>query len=295
MTRSAARAALLATWLLCCGFGPYRPPGAGAFALGQGDAVVATGLGTVALYANPANMAMVKRQTIDVGGARNPEAGTSSLNVGGVDGTSSWGLSAGLGYSYDVNWGVDAPQRQMHDLRLGFAASLDSDVGRLMIGAAGRYMSGSVLTTGQQIEGFGTDFGLGASISNFRAGLVLRNAVRVDNVETPRRVAAGIGWVNDHVLIDADAAWGTDAYSGPAYRAGIGFQPGEEGFQVRGGYAFDQTVPEAATRHFVSLGVSWRTPSFSVDLSGAMNVVRVSETIVALGIGFVLPTAEETN
>ena len=186
-------------------------------------------------------------------------------------------------------------QRQMHDLRLGFAASLDSDVGRLMIGAAGRYMSGSVLNTGQQIEGFGTDFGVGASISNFRAGLVLRNAVRVDNVETPRRVAAGVGWVNDHVLIDADAAWGTDAYSGPAYRAGIGFQPGEEGFQVRGGYAFDQTVPDAATRHFVSLGVSWRTPSFSVDLSGAMNVVRVSETIVALGVGFVLPTAEENN
>ncbi len=293
MTKSLAPAALLATWLLCCGFGPYRPPGVGAFALGQGDAVLATGVGTVALYANPANMAMIKRQTLDTGVSRDPKAGTSSLAIGGVDGTSSWGLSAGLGYSYDVNWGVDSPQRAMHDLRFGLAAAVESDAGRVMIGASGRYMNGDVVTSGQHLEGFGTDIGVGAALSNFRAGLVLRNALRVDNAETPRRVAAGLGWVNDHFLVDGDAAWGLDSYSGASYRVGVGVQPGDEGFQARAGYAFDQTVPLEATRHFVSLGVSWRTPTFSIDLSGALNVVRPEETLVALGVGWVFPVAEE--
>lgn len=293
MTKFLAPAALLATWLLCCGFGPYRPPGAGAFSLGQGDAVLATGVGTVALYANPANMAMVKRQTLDMGLSRNPQAGTSSLAVGGVDGTSSWGVSAGLGYSYDMNWGIDVPQRAMHDVRFGLAAAVESDAGRVMIGASGRYMNGDVMKTVQHIEGFGTDLGVAAALSNFRAGLVLRNAVRVDASETPRRVAAGVGWVNDHVLVDGDAAWGLDSFSGQAYRFGIGVQPGDEGFQARTGYAFDQTVPLEATRHFVSLGVSWRTPTFSADLSAAVNVVRPEETLVALGVGWVFPVAEE--
>ncbi len=293
MTKYFAPVALLTIWLTCSGFGPYRPPGAGAFALGQGDAVVATGVGSVALYANPANMAMVKRQTFDVGGTRNPQAGTFSLFVGGVDGTSGWGLSAGLGYSYDVNWTLDNPQRGMHDVRFGLAAAAESDAGRVMVGASGRYMTGDVMKTGQHLEGFGTDLGVGAALSSFRAGLVLRNAVRVDNVETPRRVAAGVGWVNEHVLVDGDAAWGLDSNSGQAYRIGLGVQPGDEGFQVRGGYAFDQTVPLESTRHFVSLGVSWRTPTFSADLSAAMNVARVQETIVAFGVGWVLPTGEE--
>ena len=122
---------------------------------------------------------------------------------------------------------------------------------------------------------------------------MLRNAVRVDNDETPRRVVAGVGWVNEHVLLDGDAAWGLDAHSGAAYRFGIGVQPGDEGFQIRGGYAYDQTVPQDATRHFTALGVSWRTARYSVDLSGAVNVVRLSETIIALGIGFVMPTDDE--
>ena len=293
MTQYFAHFALLAIWLLCCGFGPYRPPGAGAFSLGQGDAVVATGVGTVALYANPANMAMVKRQTVDFGGTRNPEAGASSLSAGGVDGTSSWGLTAGLGYSYDVNWGIDAPQRGLHDLRFGLAAAAESDAGRVMVGASGRYMTGDVMKTGQHLEGFGTDIGVGAALSGFRAGLVLRNAVRVDEVETQRRAAAGIGWINEHVLVDGDAAWGLDSNSGQAYRFGVGVQPGDEGFQVRGGYAYDKTVPLDPTRHFVSLGVSWRVPTFSLDLSAAMNVLRPSETIIALGVGFVLPAADD--
>ena len=124
-------------------------------------------------------------------------------------------------------------------------------------------------------------------------GIVLRNAIRVDAAETPRRAGAGVGWVNDHVLVDGDAIWGLDSYSGQAYRLGVGVQPGDEGFQIRGGYAFDQTVKTDPTRHFTSLGVSWRVPLYSVELSAAVNVVRPSETIIALNIGFVLPAGDE--
>ncbi len=181
----------------------------------------------------------------------------------------------------------------MHDVRFGLAAAAESDAGRIMFGASGRYMTGNLLSSGQNLEGFGVDLGVGAALTNFRAGVVLRNALRVDNAETPRRVAAGVGWDNDHVLVDADGAWGLDSYSGQAYRIGLGVQPGDEGFQIRTGYAYDQTVPLDPTRHFVSLGVSWRTPTFSADLSGAMNVARIGETIIALGVGWVLPTGEE--
>lgn len=286
-------AALAAVALLCSGYGPYRPAGAGALALGQADAVVATANGLTALYANPANMAQTKRQVFDAGFSRNPQAGTSSLSVGGVDGTSGWGITAGLGYAYDANWGVDAPQRGMHDVRFGLAAAVESDAGRVMIGAAGRYLTGGLYASGQHLEGFGTDLGIAAALSGLRAGLVLRNAVRVDVAETPRRVAAGVGWAADHVLVDADAAWGTDERSGQAYRAGIAVQPGEEGLQLRAGYAFDRTVPRDPLRHFVAGGLSWRTPRVALDLSAAVNVARPDETIIAVGIGMVLPPENE--
>lgn len=281
--------ALAATAVFCVGFGPYRPAGAGAIALGQADAVVATGTGVTALYANPANMAVVKRQSFDGGLSRDPQAGTSSVFVGGIDATSPWGLAAGVGYSYDMNWTVDSPQRHLHDLRFGLAAATESDAGKLMIGVSGRYLTGVDYVSGLAVEGFGVDVGTGAAISGFRAGLVLRNAMRADFAQTPRRLAAGIGWAGEHFLIDGETSQGLDSFSGPAYRLGLAVQPMEEGLQIRGGYAFDQTVIGHPTRHFAALGLSWRTPKYSADFSAAMNVMNVSETIIGLNFGFMVP------
>lgn len=278
-----------ALWCLCSAFGPYRPTGLGALSLGQADATVATGIGVTALYANPANMAVGRRQIFEGSIARDPQAGTSSVFTGGVDGTSGWGLAAGVGYAYDVNWGIDRPQRSTHDVRFGAAMGSDSDAGRLMIGVSGRYLTGQQIARDVALEGFGMDLGAAAVLGHFRAGLVLRNMVRVENVETPRRISGGVGWNNENFLLNAEGAWPTDSLSGSAYRIGIAVQPMDEGLQLRTGYAFDQTVISDATRHYVALGAAWRTPKYSVDLSAAMNVVRVEETIVALSLGWVMP------
>ena len=285
----------LTVWLACSAFGPYRPTGLGALSLGQADAVVATGMGVTALYANPANMAVGKRQTFDASVARDPQAGTSTGFIGGVDGTSSWGLSAGVGYAYDLNWGMESAKRANQDLRFGAAIGSDSDAGRLMLGVSGRYLTGQDLVRNVAFDGWGMDLGAAAVLGHFRAGVAIRNVVRVDNSETPRRVAGGVGWSNEHFLFDAEGAWATDALSGTAYRIGVAIQPGEEGLQIRTGYAFDQTVPQDATRHFVALGLSWRSPRYSIDLSGAMNVVRVGETIVGLTLGYTMPQDGDTQ
>ncbi len=291
---------LAAPWAM--GFGPYRPAGMGSSALGLGDAVTAGGTGVQALYANPAAMAQVPQHTIEAGYSRNGQAGADSIYAATVDATSSWGLAGGVGVSHDVNWSFDAPRREATDLRGGLAVGVNNDSGRLMLGASARYLSVDARAPlgKHNVAGWTGDLGIDVALSGLRLGAVLRNGLKLDAAEAPRRVALGVGYVAEHVLVEADGSWGVRndatvlpagavATTGQAYRLGGGYQFGEEGPQVRAGYVFDQTEVAHATRHMVSAGLGWHTTKVAIDASMAINAARPSEFVIAAGLTFVVP------
>jgi len=291
---------LVTPWTV--GFGPYRPAGMGSAALGMGDAVTAAGTGVQALYANPAAMAQIPQHTIEVGFSRNGQAGADSVYAATVDATSGWGLTGGVGVAHDVNWTLDAGRREATDLRGGLAVGVNNDSGRLMLGASSRYLSIDTHAplTKRHVAGWTGDLGIDVALNGLRLGAVLRNGLKLDAAEAPRRVALGVGYVNEHVLVEADGSWGVRndtsalpqgvaAMTGQAYRLGGSYQFGQEGAQVRAGYVFDQTELAAATRHMVSAGLGWHTITVAIDLSMAINVARPSEFLIAAGLTFVVP------
>ena len=285
--RHLARAlAAAAAFTLLTGFGPYRAEGLGANALGVADAVVASGSGTTALYANPAGMSSTRQQVLSGGFVRNPLQGSSALHVASVDSTSDWGLAAGAGYVSDTNWMLDHPQRTGNDLRLGLAAGTASDAGRLQVGVAARRVD--INHAGHGITGWTGDAGVAAAFGPLRLGAVYRNAMRVDPIETPRRIATGFGLAGEQILVEVDGSWNVDPGSGPIYRAGAAYQFGvEEGIQVRAGYVWDEGTPTHFA-HVVNGGLSYRTPRMSVDLSAGVGL-RDPEVIAAIGFVWVMP------
>lgn len=294
--RAAASAAVLALGALLSGFGAVRPSPLGVNSLGMADAQVATGVGTTALYANPAGMAQVRLNTLDMGTTR--EAGRTSLHVTSVDNTSDWGLAAGVGYSYDTDWTQDAPVRSGHDFRAGVAFGFQSDSGRLLFGGTGGYTNFDSIhpgTAGTPVageSGWSGDLGLAVGMSAARLGVVLRNAFQVDPVSTPRRIATGIGIVTGKFLAEAGGSWGSDANSGAIYRAGAAFQLGDEGVQLRAGWRWHEagSASGSARGHAVTGGLSWRTTAFSLDGSVAVeDVGRESRVVGGVGLTFVLP------
>lgn len=292
--------ALLAAAPVVAGFGPYRPAAMGAVALGVGDALTAAGTGTAALYANPAAMAQVPQQAFDGGFQHNGQAGTSSVYGSAVDATSAWGLAGGVGYAKDVNWGVDRPLRDASDFRAGLALGTTNDVGRLMIGASARWLSVDTFAPqkARSITQWTGDLGVDVAAGSLRLGAALRNGLKPDVGEAPRRVAMGVGFVASSGLIEADGSWGVAnptapagvvAMTGQVYRVGGGWQFGDEGLQVRAGYVFDQAQVGHATRHLVCGGLGWHTTQVAVDVSTSVNVRDPSEMIIAAGLTWVLP------
>ncbi len=296
-------AKLLETFSLCAlafglltGFGPYRPAGAGSGALGVGDAQVATGVGSAALYANPAGMSQVQHGVIETGFARSGQAGSGAPFTTYVDSTSSWGLAAGVGYARELGWTVDAPARAGQDLRLGLSAGGQSDAGKLMLGGSARYLSAEQVGK-PAVAGWTADFGAVVGLQDFRIGAVMRNAMTLDARESPRRIATGVGYVGQHVVVEAGGSWGVangdalpaDAATGQSYRAGGAVQFGQEGLQLRGGYQFDQIVRGVPTHHWVCGGLSWRTPRVGFDLSGAVDAAGDHAAVVSVSLSFLIP------
>lgn len=278
--RIAACCGGVAVAALLCGFGPYRPPGAGAASLGMADAQVASGIGGAALYANPAGMSQVRTTQIDGGFGRSGVAGSGALSVNAVDSMSAWGIAGGVGYTRELGWTTDRP-RQGHDLRMGLSTGGQGENSHFLIGANARWLSIDRGDRGN-VSGWTGDVGSIVGLQSLRLGAVLRNALALDAREAPRRVAVGVAVVGSQFVAEAGGDWGVGNRdqpiagdgSGQSYRAGLAWQFGEEGLQLRGGYHFDQIVHGDPTRHWVSAGLSWRTARVAFDLGGAVDAAN---------------------
>lgn len=292
--------ALLGLWLLLCGFGPYRPAGMGAASLGMGDAQVATGAGTAALYANPAGMSQVQHGVLETGFGRAGQAGSGAPFATLVDSTSAWGIAAGVGYAHELGWTAAGPARSGNDLRLGLAVGGQSDAGKLLIGGSARRLSASRAGV-PDVAGWTGDVGAILGMQQFRVGAVVHNVSALDAREAPRRVGMAVGFVGQQFIAEAGASLGAgngdalpaDASTGPAYRAGGTLQVGPEGLQLRGGYQFDNIVANQATRHWICAGLAWRTPRLGFDVALAFDGANDHHTMVSASLTVLIPDESE--
>lgn len=292
--------AVIGTWTLLCAFGPYRPAGLGSAALGMGDAVLASGVGGAALYANPAGMSQVQHGVIEAGFARAGHAGSGAPFATFVDSTSAWGLAAGVGYAGELGWSVDRPRQSGHDLRLGLSTGGQSDNGRLLLGGAARYLS-QQREGGPHVQGWTADFGVLVGMQALRLAAVVHNAMPLDPRQAPRRVGVAASLVTAQLIAEVGGSWGVanrepealgDA-TGQSYRAGLAYMVGAEGLQLRIGYQFDQIVRDDPTRHWASAGLSWRTPTLSFDLGGALDAANENDLAVSASVTFLVPAQTE--
>ncbi|MBM4344169.1 MAG: hypothetical protein FJ100_12440 [Deltaproteobacteria bacterium] len=292
--------AALATWLLLCGFGPYRPAGLGAGALGMGDAQVATGAGTAALYANPAGMSQVQHGVLEAGFARSGHAGSGAPFAALVDSTSAWGIAAGVGYAHELGWTTEAPHRSGSDLRLGLSVGGQSDAGKLLIGGSGRRLS-ALRPGASEVSGWTGDVGAILGMQQFRVGAVVHNVSALDAREAPRRVGMAVGFVGQQFIAEAAASLGAgngdtlpaDAATGPAYRVGSTVQVGPEGLQLRAGYQFDNIVANLATKHWICAGLAWRTPRLGFDVALAVDGANDHRAMVSASLTVLIPDESE--
>jgi hypothetical protein len=293
------RRATVPCWLLLgmalCGFGPYRPPGVGAASLGMADAQVASSVGGAALYANPAGMSQVRTTQIDTGFARSGGAGSGALSVNAVDSMSAWGIAGGIGYTRELGWTTDRP-RDGHDLRIGMSTGGQGENSRFLLGATARWLSIDRADRGN-VSGWTGDVGSVVGLQSLRIGAVLRNAWTLDAREAPRRAAVGVAVVGSQFVAEAAGDWGVANRDQPlagdgvgqSYRAGLAYQFGEEGLQLRGGYHFDQIVHGDPTRHWVSAGLSWRTTRVAFDLGGAVDAANNHDLQLGASLTLLVP------
>ncbi len=292
--------ALYGLWLLLCGFGPYRPAAMGAASLGMGDAQVATGAGTAALYANPAGMSQVQHGVLETGFGRAGHAGSGAPFATLVDSTSAWGIAAGVGYAQELGWTADAPTRSGNDLRLGLSVGGQSDAGKLLIGGSARRLSASRAGV-PDVSGWTGDVGAILGMQQFRVGAVVHNIAALDAREAPRRVGMAVGFVGQQFVAEGGASLGAgngdtlpaDAASGPAYRVGTTVQVGPEGLQLRAGYQFDNVVANQATRHWICAGLAWRTQRLGFDVALAVDGANDHRTMVSASLTVLIPDESE--
>ncbi len=279
-----ASAGLVVLWTLLCGFGAERPAAAGSASLAMADATVASGMGTAALYGNPAGMSQAQQGVIEGGFARSGPKGGGGFYGTYVDSTSSWGLAAGVGWEQRTAWASgDGQPRFGQDVRAGLSVGGQSDAGKLLFGVSGRWLDVTSQATGSKrsVTGWTGDVGATVGLQHIRIGAVLRNALQIDDVEAPRRLATGIALVGERGVLEVDGSWGllgdkapAAAGDGPSYRVGGALQFAEEGLQLRGGYVYDNIIPASPQRHWISGGLSWRTTQASIDTGVSVDVAN---------------------
>ena len=279
---------------LLLGFGRHRPANLLPLSLGMGDATVAAGAGTVALFSNPAGMAQRRQQSIELGGGWNGRSSTGSGFFSSTDSQTSPGLAAGVCYGYETGTLPGGVERSMHDTRFGLAAGAQSDAGGLSIGVSGRWLSMTVGgATPRELSDWTGDLGLTTSLGQVvRIGAVWRNVFEVDPEETPRRLATGIAIALGPVVVEGDGSWGLGAsrLTGAIYRAGLAAVFAEK-IGARAGYVYNHADPDSAGVHQVAAGFGIAIDQITFDVGLAIEPAHPSDSTALASLTWYVPYA----
>lgn len=289
--RRSALALLLICGPLLCGFGGQRPGTLSPVSLGMGDTSVAAGAGSVALVGNPAGLSNVRQHTLAFGMGRDPQNSKSSFYVSQTDATSPSGLAAGVSYGYLAGSKVQGITRSGTEFRMGLSLGLGGDAGKLAIGGSARRLALDFKQEGAEtrtVAGWTGDLGLNIALAgSLRLGLVWRNLTRLDDVETPGRIAGGAALVLDKVILTGEGSWAIED-QGTAWRGGGVVLLGET-VQVRAGYAWDENRSTTGPAQSIHFGLGWRHQTVTIDAGVGVDLDKPSKLLMAISLTMHLP------
>ncbi len=257
-----------------------------------GGATRATGIGTTALFSNPANMAAAQTYHISAMAQIYPEAARQSYGGGIVDSViSSTGIAGGVGGV----WNQQDPEgmnRESTDFRFGLAMPV-ADV--LFLGATGRafalsqrglgplgqsYASGGI-PAGTILNTFTFDAGATLRpIPEFSIAIVGHNLTNPDTSLLPLMGALALGAHTKDFSLGGDIVLDARTYNQSMFR----FQGGGEVLiadvlTLRAGYRYDQGLNTQA----ISGGLGYVDRRFSIDAAVRRSVAGYEYTAITFG------------
>jgi hypothetical protein len=262
-----------------------------ARAVGMGDALNAIGVGTPALYMNPANMAMARVYHLEAFGAYSPEAQRDTFGLSIVDSViNAQHVAGGLGGTWN-EMDPDGLHRIWTDVRAAVAFPLGDYVA---LGVAGRYLHVDQHTAvgplGPSTASDGTssgavfnqltfDVGATVALGDFRIGAVGHNLTNPSTALAPTTAALGLGYASGIFALEADGLLDFTTWGSTTERVMGGgelFLGGH--YALRLGWRYDT----GTTLNSPSLGVGYIDPRWSVELSGRRDIT--SSHAATLGV-----------
>jgi hypothetical protein len=262
-----------------------------ARAVGMGDALNAIGVGTPALYMNPANMAMARVYHLEAFGAYSPEAQRDTFGLSIVDSViNAQHVAGGLGGSWN-EMDPDGLHRIWTDVRAAVALPLGDYIA---LGVAGRYLhvdqhtgvgplgpstASDGTSSGSVFNQLTFDVGATLALGDFRVGAVGHNLTNPSTALAPTTAALGLGYASGIFALEADGLldFTTFGYTtGRVMGGGELFLGGH--YALRLGWRYDT----GTALNSPSLGVGYMDPRWSVELSGRRDIT--SDHPASLGV-----------
>ena len=259
-----------------------------------GGAQTALGTSTVALYNNPANLALARVYHFEGLATVSPEARRQSYGLAVVDSSTSR-LAGGLAGTLN-ELDPDGVHRSWTDVRMGLAYLLGD---RFAVGASVRYLRVNQATGSGPLGASPVSDGAvspildaltlsaGAPIipaEGFRIGVVGQNLTNLGVGLAPTTLQGGAGYTSEIFSIEADAMADFTTYKSTAGR----YMAGAEVFlgghvPLRVGYRFD----DGTMTHSVSGGLGYIDTRWSVEAGVRQDVVSEHpNTMVGLSFRF---------
>jgi len=273
--------------------------------VGMGDALNAIGVGTPALYMNPANMAMARVYHLEAFGAYSPEAQRDTFGLSIVDSViNAQHIAGGLGGSWN-EMDPDGLHRIWTDVRGAIALPLGDYVA---LGVAGRYLhvdqhtgvgplgpstASDGTSSGSVFNQLTFDVGATLALGDFRVGAVGHNLTNPSTSLAPTTAALGLGYASGVFALEADGlldftTWGYT--TGRVMGGGELFLGGR--YALRLGWRYDT----GTALNSPSLGVGYMDPRWSVELSGRRDITsNHAATLGVLSLKYFYDAAGNTS
>jgi hypothetical protein len=252
-----------------------------ARAVGMGDALNALGVGTPALYMNPANMAMARVYHLEAFGAYSPEAVRDTFGLSIVDSViNAQRVAGGLGGSWN-EMDPDGLHRVWTDVRAAIALPLGDYVA---LGVAGRYLhidqntgvgplgpstASDGTSSGAVFNQLTVDVGATVALGDFRIGAVGHNLTNPSTALAPTTAALGLGYAAGIFAIEADGLLDFTTFGYTTGRVMGGAEAFFGGhYALRLGWRYDT----GTALNSPSLGIGYIGPQWSIELSGRRDI-----------------------
>jgi opacity protein-like surface antigen len=274
--------------------------------LGMGGALAATGVSTVGLYLNPANMALAQVYHLEGIAAFSPEARRQSYSVGAVDSILNSGhLAGGLAGSFS-SMDPDGIDRRWTDIRGGLAYPFGD---RLSIGASVRSLRVQQATGvgpfGASYASDGTSgsplfnqilFDIGATLSiteALRLGIVGKNLTNPGTSFAPTTLNAGLGYTVHQFTLEADGLADFTTWQSTKYRVAVGAELFvADHFAIRLGYRYDEGLKTNA----LSGGLGYVDQRWSIEGSVRRDVTGDNpSTMMSIALRYFVDTMGQSS